>query len=141
VTPPRPGGPGGIRAGLLAVALVFGAVQPSLAGVGDISVGGVWVCRITQDAFGLTAQQRAVQMTRQITEVLSAPKLRQGAVVAVRAKGPDVLIMVGEQIVVTVAPEDTRGTSVSTIELARQWAQRLALGLSKALPDTQFHTF
>jgi hypothetical protein len=101
----------------------------------------VWVCRITQDAFGLTAQQRAVQMTRQITEVLSAPKLRQGAVVAVRAKGPDVVIMVGEQIVVTVAPADARGTSVSTIELARQWAQRLALGLSKALPDAQFHTF
>jgi hypothetical protein len=130
-----------IRAGLLAVAIVFGGVQPSLAGVGDISVGGVWVCRITQDAFGLTAQQRAVQITRQITEVLSAPKLRQGAVVSVRAKGPDVVIMVGEQIVVTVAPEDARGTSVSTIELARQWAQRLALGLSKALPDTQFHTF
>jgi len=42
---------------------------------------------------------------------------------------------------VTVAPEDARGTSVSTLELARQWARRLALGLSKALPDTEFHTF
>jgi len=130
-----------LRSGLVALGLVFVGVQPSLGSAGDIAVGGVWVCQITQGAFGLTAEQRAVQMTRQITEVLSTPKLREGAVVSVRMNGPTALIMVGEKVVVTVAPEDARGTSVSTLELARQWARRLALGLSKALPDTEFHTF
>ena len=130
-----------LRSGLVAVGLILVGAQPALGNPGDIAVGGVWVCRITQAAFGLTAEQRAVQMTRQITEVLSTPKLRQGAVVSVRTNGPTAVIMVGEQVVVTVAQEDTRGTSVSTLELARQWARRLALGLSKALPDTEFHTF
>jgi hypothetical protein len=130
-----------VLAALIAPAVVAGTPQPSLADIGDISVGGVWVCRITQPALGLTAEQRAVQMTRQITEALSTPKFRRGAVIALRAKGPSATIMVGDLLIVTVTPEDAKGTSVTPMELARQWAQRLAAGLSKALPDAEFHTF
>jgi len=33
------------------------------------------------------------------------------------------------------------GTPNTTVQLARDWAKRLAEGLSKALPDANFHTF
>ncbi len=126
---------------LLALGVVIGTPQPALADVGDVAVGGVWVCRITQSALGLTSEQRAVQMTKQITEALSTPKFRKGAVVSVRAKGTTATISVGDLLIVTVTPVDAKGTSVMPMELARQWAQRLATGLSKALPDAEFHTF
>jgi hypothetical protein len=133
------------RLGVVAVSFIALAVagwpQPSLADVGDISVGGVWVCRITQPALGLTAEQRAVQMNRQITEALSTPRFRRGAVLSIRAQGSSATISVGDLLIVTVTPQDAKGTSVGPMELARQWAKRLATGLSKALPDTEFHTF
>jgi len=117
------------RLAIVAVALIGSAVaglpQPSLADVGDVAVGGVWVCRITQPALGLTAEQRAVQMTKQITEALSTPKFRRGAVLSIRPKGTSVTISVGDLLIVTVTPEDAKGTSVAPMELARQWAQRL----------------
>jgi hypothetical protein len=121
--------------------IVIATSQPLLADVGDISVGGVWVCRITQPALGLTAEQRAVQMTKQITEVLSTPEFRRAAVISIRPKDSSAMISVGDLLIVTVTPEDAKGTSVTPMELARQWAQRLAVGLSKALPDAELHTF
>lgn len=130
-----------VAAGLIVSAVVVGTPQPTLADVGDISVGGVWICRITQPALGLTAEQRAVQMNKQITEALSTPQFRRGAVIAVRPKGTGATISVGDLLIVTVTPEDAKGTTVPPLELARQWAQRLATGLSKALPDAEFHTF
>jgi len=126
---------------LLAVVIVVGRPGPSLADVGDISVGGVWVCRITQPALGLTPEERAVQVNKQITEALSTPKFRRGATISVRSQGPLARIMIDTLVIVTVAPEDVRGTTVTPMELARQWARRLAAGLSKALPDAEFHTF
>jgi hypothetical protein len=128
-------------AAVIALAIVFGTPTPSRADAGDISVGGVWVCRITQPALGLTAEERAVQTNKQITEALSTPKFRRGATIAVRAEGPTAKIMIDTLVIVTVTPEDIKGTTVTTIELARQWAKRLAKGLSKALPDAEFHTF
>ena len=126
---------------MVALGLVFGVSRPSLAEIGDISVGGVWVCKITHDASGYSADQRAVQINKRITEVLSDPKLRRGAGVSVRSFGASATISVGEKLVFTVVPEDAMGTSVTTIELARQWARRLTTGLGKALPDAEFHTF
>ena len=126
---------------LLIVGIVLGTPVPSLADVGDISVGGVWVCRITQPALGLTAEERAVQVNKQITEALSTPKFRRGATIAVRSQGPNARIMIDTLVIMTVTPEDAKGTTVAPMELARQWAQRLATGLSKALPDAEFHTF
>lgn len=126
---------------LIAPAFVLGTALPSRADIGDISVGGVWICRITQPALGLTAEQRAVQVNKQITEALSTPKFRRGAVVSIRPKETAATISVGDLLIVTVTPEDAKGTSVTPMALARQWAQRLATGLSKALPDAEFHTF
>lgn len=122
--------------------LLAGALQPALADSGDISVGGVWVSKITHDTSGYTADQRAVEVHKRITEVLSTPTFRtNGAVVSIRPIGQSAAIMVGGLLVMTVTPEDAAGTGVATVELARQWAQRLAQGLSKALPDANFHTF
>jgi hypothetical protein len=38
-------------------------------------------------------------------------------------------------LIFTVTPNDTAGTSVSTLELAHEWASRFAQGLSRALPQ------
>ncbi len=128
-------------AAVIAFAIAVGTATPSLADAGDISVGGVWVCRITQPASGLTAEERVVQMNKQITEALSTPKFRRGATISVRPYGPTAKIMIDTLVIVTVTPEDIKGTTVTAMELARQWAKRLATGLSKALPDAEFHTF
>jgi len=128
-------------AAVIAFAIVVATPRPSRADVGDISVGGVWVCRITQPALGLTVEERAVQVNKQITEALSTPKFRRGATIGVRADGPVAKIMIDTLVIVTVTPEDIKGTTVTTMELARQWAKRLATGLSRALPDAEFHTF
>lgn len=126
---------------VLAGSLIPGLPRPALADVTDISVGGVWVCRITHDSSGFTAEQRAVEVNRRITEVLSTPEFRKGAIVSVKALGTAAVIMVGNLLVFTVTPDDAEGTSVKPVELARQWAQRLAMGLSNALPGSGFQPF
>jgi hypothetical protein len=131
---------------VLALALIGTAIavctpRPAFADAGDVSVGGVWVCRITEPALGLSVEERVVQMNKQITEALSTPKFRRGATITVRADGPNVRIIMEHLTIVTVTPADARGTTVKPMELARQWAQHLATGLSKALPDAEFHTF
>jgi hypothetical protein len=125
----------------LAGILVLGLTLPALADARDISVGGVWVCRITHDSAGYSSYQRAVQVNQRITQVLSTPRFRQGAVVAVKQVGDTATVTVGDVLVFTVTPDDTAGTSVTPVTLARQWAQRLAQGLSQALPTSNFHTF
>jgi len=122
-------------------ALVLGLALPALADARDISVGGVFITRITEDAAGYTSYERAVQVNGRITEILSTPTFRRGASVAVRQGGSSALITVGDLLVFTVTPQDAAGTSVTTLQLARQWAQLLAQGLSKALPDSSFHVF
>ncbi len=134
------------RVAVLALALIGTAAAvwipgPAFADIGDISVGGVWVCRITEPALGLSVEERVVQINKQITEALSTPKFRRGATIAVRADGPNVRIVMEHLTIVTVTPADAKGTTVKPMELARQWAARLATGLSKALPDAEFHTF
>lgn len=114
---------------------------PPIADPHDVSVGGVWVCRITEPALGLTPEERVVQMNKQITEALSTPKFRRGATIGVRRDGPNVQIVMEHLTIVTVTPADAKGTTVKPLELARQWAGRLAHGLSRALPDAEFHTF
>lgn len=120
---------GALTAGILAALAL-----PVLADERDISVGGVWICRITHDASGYTSYERAIEVNRRITQVLSAPELRTGTQVTVRPMGSGAVIMVGDLLVFTVAPEDAIDTPVKPFELARQWAQRLAEGLTKGLP-------
>lgn len=129
---------------LTVVGIVAGSIVLSLAGAvladtGDISVGGVWVCRITKGAGGLTAEQRAALINRRITEVISLPGIRRGPIaVEIRPAGQSAAIVVAGMTVFTVMPADAEGTNVTTVELARQWARRLIEGLRRAVPGATF---
>lgn len=131
---------------MIAAVLLLGLGRAALADPNDITVGGVWVCKITHGASGATAAERVVQVRQRIGNVLSTPRFRGGnAYVYVRAAGTDGVITVGDQqgeiLVFTVTPEDAAGTSLTPVQLAGQWAPRLAAGLSKALPSAKFHIF
>ncbi len=122
--------------------LVLGLTPPALAEMGDVSVGGVWVCRIKNGAPGQTLLQRMVDVERRITEVLSTPRFRRtGVAVSVRPIGQGAAILVTDYVVLAVVPEDAAGTGVTTLELARQWSRRLVAGLNRALPDASFVAF
>ncbi len=124
---------------LLVVAMVtLGMVLPAHADPRDISVGGVWIAQISHDAAGYSSYARAVQFNQQITEALSDPQLRQGGTLVVRQVGSAATISVGDILVFTVMPEDTEGVE-STVALANTWAQRLAQGLSRAMPGAGFY--
>ncbi len=128
--------------GMGVLSLVLGLVGPAHAEIGDLSVGGVWVCRLTQGVAGLTLEQRMVDVERRMTQVLSIPAYRYSGVgVSVRPLGRDAAIAVGDRIILTVTAEDAAGTTVTPLQLARQWAQRLVVGLNRALPDATFHVF
>jgi hypothetical protein len=109
--------------------------RPAAADTGEIAVGGVWVCEITHDAPGFTAADRAVEVRRRITELLSTPSARQGLTLSVQRDGADAVVLAGGILIFTVTPSDTAGTTVNTLQLARQWASRLAQGLARALPQ------
>ncbi len=133
---------GGMGLLSLTLSLTLGLVSAAHAEMGDLSVGGVWVCRLTQGIAGLTLEQRMVEVERRLTEVLSTPKYRQvGVGVSIRPVGRDAAITVGDLTVLTVTAEDAARTTVTPMELARQWAQRLATGLNRALPDSRFFVF
>jgi hypothetical protein len=116
-------------------ALMLSPALPAAADTGEIDVGGVWVCAITHDASGFTAADRAVEVRRRITELLSTPSARQGLTLSVRQDGADAVVLAGGMLIFTVTPSDAMGTSATTLQLARQWASRLAQGLARALPQ------
>lgn len=126
----------------LAWSLSISVAQPALADPSDISVGGVWVAKITHDAAGFSATERIVEVNKRITEILSNPVYRQtGASISVQPIGQAAGIYVADQLAITVMPDDAAGTGVAPMELARQWAQRFAQGLRNALPDANVHVF
>lgn len=122
---------------IAALAATF-AASPAVADPRDISVGGVYICRITQPSQGYTAEQRATEVNKRITQILSAPQLRQGAVVSVTKNGADALVTVGNILVFTVTPADAAGSG-TTLYVAKRWGALLSEGLSKALPGSTFH--
>jgi hypothetical protein len=130
----------GVPVLLLIGLLVGGLAWPAFADdPRDVSVGGVWVARITAPAGGRSAEDRVLDITRQITEVLSDPRYSFGAPVTVRQMGSDAWIVVGDRVVMTVAPADTGGVA-STSSLARTWAARLAEGLTQARQGSAVYT-
>jgi hypothetical protein len=126
---------------LLLGTAILGLVSPARADPREISIGGVWVTLLDHDVAGYTSYQRAVEVRRRITEVLSIPGLRQGTVVAVKQVGQEAVISVGDVLVFTVTPDDAAGTWMTPLDVAHQWARLLAAGLSRAMPDADFHTF
>jgi hypothetical protein len=127
-----------VPAALIAALAATFATRPAFADARDISVGGVYICKITQASRGYTAEQRATEINKRITQILSAPELRQGAVVSVRQNGPDALVTVGNLLVFTVTPADAAGSG-TTLYVAKRWGALLSEGLSKALPGSTFH--
>jgi heat shock protein HslJ len=123
----------------LFVTLVQAVAPPAaLAETGDISVGGVWVCRLTRGVAGLTLAQRVAQIEQRVADVLSIPvSARPRLRVEVRSVRPGAAIVAGDITVMTVTPEDAAGTGVSAYELATQWARRLAEGLRRAFPGRE----
>jgi hypothetical protein len=126
---------------LLLGTVILGFTLPARADSREISVGGVWITLLKHDVAGYTSYQRAVEVRRRITEVLSIPEFRQGVVVAVKQVGREAVITVGDVLVFTVTPDDAAGTWMTPLDVARQWARLLATGLSRAIPDADFHTF
>ncbi|MGQ0571362.1 MAG: hypothetical protein ACT4P5_17805 [Armatimonadota bacterium] len=122
---------------LVTVSLVLGLAHPALAEIGDISIGGVWVCRLTKGAGGLTLEQRVEQVERNMYAVVNNPRYRgrRTVPVSVRVVGQGAAIMVDDLVILVVTPEDVSGTGAKPIEAAQQWAQRMAKGLAQALPD------
>jgi len=127
-----------IAAVLVGVAVVAGIAKPAFADPRDVSVGGVWITRITHDWAGVSAADRATEITRRITQVLSVPQLRQGTVVAVRQDGANALITVGDILVFMVTPADAEGEG-SPMHVAKYWAALLGQGLTRALPGSAFY--
>jgi hypothetical protein len=135
-----------ILVAFLSGSIILGLVLPAFADERDIEVGGVWVCRITHDASGYTSYQRAAEVRRRITEILSNPVYRKGgAVVEVHQTGNTATITVGGLLVFTLIPEDAMGEPVTPhvtlLVLAQTWARRLSDGLSRAFPDPNLHVF
>lgn len=126
---------------LLVVAAIPALARPAFADPREIAVGGIWIALINHDAAGYTSFERAIEVRRRITEVLSTPKFRQGTTVSVQPLGKAAVVMVGGLLVFTVTPEDATGTWMTPLDVAHQWARLLAEGLSRALPDTNFHVF
>jgi hypothetical protein len=127
-----------IVAMLAGAAVVAGIASPAFADPRDIFVGGVWITRITHDWAGVSAVDRATEVTRRITQVLSTPQFRQGAVVTVRPDGADALITVGNILVFMVTPADAEGAG-TPMHLAKYWAALLGQGLTRALPGSAFY--
>lgn len=126
---------------LLLAALIPALARPALADPREIAVGGIWITLIDHGAAGYTSFQRAIEVSRRITEVLSTPKFREGTSVSVQPMGKGAVVTVGGLLVFTVTPQDAVGTSMAPLDVARQWARLLAEGLSRALPDSNFHVF
>lgn len=122
---------------LVAVSLVLGLAHPARAEIGDISIGGVWVCRLTKGAGGLTLEQRVEQIERNMYAVVNNPRYRgrRTVPVSVRVVGQGAAIMADDFVILVVTPEDVSGTRAKPVEAARQWAPRMAKGLAQALPD------
>ena len=116
--------------------LLLWLARPALADIGDVSIGGVWVCRLTKGAGGLTLEQRMQQIERNMYMVVDNPKYhqRRSVPVSIRPAGQGAAIIVENLVILVVTPDDVAGTGAKPIEAARQWAQLLAKGFNQALP-------
>ncbi len=123
-----------LSAVLCGALLVLALPVRGLADAQDVSLSGVWIGHIDQGAQGLSAGDRATEVARRLTELLSDPAVRSSTVVVtVRAAGNDAVISVGRYLVMTVTQADAAPTSVTPLVMAEQWAGRLAQALIRAL--------
>ncbi len=120
----------------LVLALTIGTAVSVIAAPdpASISVGGVWVCNITQPAAGFTPEQRVTEANKRITEVVSRLRAADRVTVAVEPFGAAAKITVNGMLVFTLVPADVPTPAVPLVEYARQVAARLQKGILNALP-------
>ncbi|HET8579427.1 MAG TPA: hypothetical protein VFL31_00360 [Nitrospiraceae bacterium] len=100
----------------------------------SVSVGGVWVCKITQPAAGFTPQQRVSEANKRITEVISRLRQADRVTVVVEPFGSAAKVTVNGILVFTLIPADVPAPGVALAEYARQVAARLQKGIVNGLP-------
>jgi len=124
-----------------ALAALIVTMNPGIAAADpqDISVAGVWIGRIEHDAEGMRASERAIEITRRLTEIQSDPAMKEKtAVIGVKQVGGGAVISVDRFLVMTLRPDDVEGSGLGPFIVASQWAARLAQALARAMPWTQF---
>ena len=119
----------------LLLAVVIGIAVPTLAAPDplSVSVGGVWVCKITQPVAGFTPEQRVTEANKRITEVVS--RIRPGDRVTVKVVlfGSATKVTVNEMLVFTLVPADVPTPGVALTDYALQVSVRLQKGILSAL--------
>lgn len=124
----------GLATAVLVAASALALPMRAVADARDVSLGGVWIGHIDQDSQGISAADRATAVTRRLTELVSDPTLRGGAVtVTVRPAGNDAVISVASHLIITITQADAAAVSVPPVVMAEQWGARLAQGLIRAL--------
>ncbi len=124
-----------------ALAALIVTMNPGIAAADpqDISVAGVWIGRIEHGAERMSASERAIEITRRLTEIQSDPALKEKtAVISVKQAGDGAVLSVDRFLVMTLRPDDVEGSGLSPLIAASQWAARLAQALARAMPWTQF---
>src|SRR5512134_2047010 len=88
----------------LLLAVVIGIAVPTLAAPDrlSVSVGGVWVCKITQPLAGFTPEQRVTEANKRITEILSRIRPADRVTVKTVLFGSATKITINEMLVFTL---------------------------------------
>jgi hypothetical protein len=119
----------------LLLAVVMGVGIPSLAAPDplSVSVGGVWVCKITQAVAGFTPEQRVTEANKRITDVVSRIRPADRVIVKVVLFGSATKVTVNDMLVFTLVPADVPTPGVALAEYALQVSGRLHKGIRSAL--------
>ena len=119
----------------LLLAVVIGIAVPTLAASDplSVSVGGVWVCKITQPVAGFTPEQRVTEANKRITEVISRVRPADRITVKVVLFGSATKITINEMLVFTLVPADVPTPGVALTDYALQVSVRLQKGNLTAL--------
>jgi hypothetical protein len=99
----------------------------------SISVGGVWICKITQSVAGFTPQQRVTEANKRITEAVSRIRPTDRVTVRVQLLGSTAKVTINDMLIFTLVPADVPTPGVALADYALQVSVRLQKGILIAL--------
>jgi hypothetical protein len=99
----------------------------------DVVVGGRIVFKIRAKGHAQSAQERAVLITRRITNALSAGRVEERDIVLRVDRGTPAIYARGI-LIVTVSAEDARLNATTVEGLAQVWLHNLKEALPRAVP-------
>jgi hypothetical protein len=99
----------------------------------DIVVAGQVVFKIRTNGHATSAHERAVLITRRITDALSLGRVLDGDIVLRVDRGTPA-IYARNVLIVTVSAEDARLNATTVEGLARVWLRNLKTALPNAVP-------